>query len=303
MHCSHGICLPQSCDVTSFSFRQDHHQHRLKVRGPSGFHSYLPSPGPHLRLDRSRRSVAFSKDDDLDFVERWYGKIFGKKALEDRNPMGMKRLGAEEAPEMFPATTDRLAEAVEGDDIIAASMRPLMAGTRLERIPMRVAYCASKHGWSPAAFHSRVNTLGAGLVVATTEGGAVCGGYNPAGWIGLGDDRDSLSAFLFTWPDGDTSSQPIKLKKVGGASLAVVDKASRGPQFGADGLKILLQEGTEQYAQSRLGSYYEKRPGGVRSLFAEGEDWKAATLTDLKVLVAVGDSEKWKLDGIVWKTQ
>lgn len=55
---------------------------------------------------------------------------------------------------------------------------------------------------------------GAQLVVATTEGGAICGGYNPAGWIGLGDDRDSLSAFLFTWPDGDTSLPPVKLRKV-----------------------------------------------------------------------------------------
>ena len=50
---------------------------------------------------------------------------------------GMKRLGAEEAPEMFPATTDRLAEAVEGDDAAAAVIRPLMAGTRLEKVPMR----------------------------------------------------------------------------------------------------------------------------------------------------------------------
>lgn len=27
----------------------------------------------------------------------------------------------------------------------------------------RVAYCANKHGWTPAAFHLRVNTLGAGV--------------------------------------------------------------------------------------------------------------------------------------------
>jgi hypothetical protein len=52
------------------------------------------------------------------------------------------------------------------------------------------------------------------VVVAITEGGAVCGGYNPAGWIGLGDDRDSIAAFLFTWPDGDTSKDPTKLEKV-----------------------------------------------------------------------------------------
>jgi hypothetical protein len=54
------------------------------------------------------------------------------------------------------------------------------------------------------------------IVVATTEGGAVCGGYNPAGWIGLGDDRDSIAAFLFTWPDGDTSKDPAKLEKACG---------------------------------------------------------------------------------------
>ncbi len=52
------------------------------------------------------------------------------------------------------------------------------------------------------------------VVVATTEGGAVCGGYNPAGWIGLGDHRDSIAAFLFTWPNGDTAAAPLKLKKV-----------------------------------------------------------------------------------------
>lgn len=61
--------------------------------------------------------------------------------------------------------------------------------------------------------HKRV--FPAQVVVATTEGGAVCGGYNPAGWIGLGDDRDSIAAFLFTWPDGDTRKDPIKLEKVG----------------------------------------------------------------------------------------
>ena len=42
----------------------------------------------------------------------------------------------------------------------------------------------------------------------------MCGGYNPKGWIGLGEDRDAIAAFLFTWPDGDTSKRPIKLQKV-----------------------------------------------------------------------------------------
>jgi hypothetical protein len=60
------------------------------------------------------------------------------------------------------------------------------------------------------------------------------------GWIGLGEDRDSMAAFLFTWPDGDTSQRPLKLPKVGGAAQAVLDRSESGPIFGPDGLKIPL---------------------------------------------------------------
>ncbi len=31
--------------------------------------------------------------------------------------------------------------------------------------------------------------------------------------VGLGEDRNSLAAFLFTWPDGNTSKPAIKLPK------------------------------------------------------------------------------------------
>ena len=61
-----------------------------------------------------------------------------------------------------------------------------------------------------------------------------------AGWIGLGEDRDSMAAFLFTWPDGDTTGRPCKLPKVGGAAQAVLDRPESGPFFGPDGLKIPL---------------------------------------------------------------
>jgi hypothetical protein len=40
---------------------------------------------------------------------------------------------------MFPATTDRFADPVDGDDADAALVRPLMAGTRLESAPLRWA--------------------------------------------------------------------------------------------------------------------------------------------------------------------
>ena len=70
--------------------------------------------------------------------------------------------------------------------------------------------------------------------------------------------------------------------QVGGAGLAVLDKAEAGPQFGAEGLTIALQPGQERLAKSRLGTYYARRADGGRSLFAAGEE-KRAQLTDLKV--------------------
>lgn len=48
----------------------------------------------------------------------------------------------------------------------------------------RLAYSAAQHGWSSSAFHEQVNTFGATVILAQTAGGALCGGYNPRGWIG-----------------------------------------------------------------------------------------------------------------------
>lgn len=242
-------------------------------------------------------------DDQLDVIESMIGKLFGKKALEDRSPMGMNRL---DVPEMYPATTDEWALPIESDTPEMAMLRPLLAKTQLEKAPLRLAYDASNHGWSAESFHSQVNTFGAGLIVAETQGGAYFGGYNPRGWIGLGEDRDAIAAFLFTWPiNGKKAAQaqerPIKLQKVGGASMAVIDSPQLGVQFGPDGLK-LLQPGKERMAKCRLGSYYSRLPDGSRSLFAPGESEKGAELVSLKCFVAQGEGESWTLDGIVWKT-
>lgn len=49
--------------------------------------------------------------------------------------------------------------------------------------------------------------------------GALLGGYNAAGWTGEGRDAvDSLGAFLFVWPTGDTTQRPIKLPKARGGA-------------------------------------------------------------------------------------
>lgn len=246
-------------------------------------------------------------DAETDFVTRLVGSLFGKKALEDPEPFGLKRLSDTALQELYPATTTEFAEPVDGDDATVALFRPLLAKTQLEQTPLRCAYDATKHGWSAAAFHERVDTFGAAVVFCTTEGGAVVGGYNPKGWVGLGDSRDSQAAFLFSWPDGNTSNPAVKLPKVGGAGQAVLDKPDSGPLFGPEGFHVPLARGAERLARCRLGSYYAKPQGGGRTLFSEAESTGkrgnyAAQLTDLKVYVAVGEGEKWDLDGILWKT-
>ena len=79
-----------------------------------------------------------------------------------------------------------------------------------------------------------------------------------------------------------TRVKRVACTQVGGAGLAVIDKAEAGPHFGAEGLIIPLQRGQEQLAKSRLGTYYARREDGGRSLFADGEE-KRAQLTELKV--------------------
>jgi hypothetical protein len=147
-------------------------------------------------------------------VERLVGKLFGQKALDDPTPGGLKRLSGDAAKELYPAVTDAFAQPVAGDGEDVAALRPLLAQTQLESCPLRLAYDAERDGWDAVAFHERVDAFGASLVVAETEGGALIGGYNPRGWVSLGEDRDSIAAFLFTWRDGDVAQRPVKLPKV-----------------------------------------------------------------------------------------
>jgi hypothetical protein len=84
----------------------------------------------------------------------------------------------------------------------------------LGRRPRSLAYDAEVHGFAFRSFHDRVDGRGAALVLARSCGGAVFGGYNPEGWVSLGEDRASNGAFLFVWPDGDVTKPPLKLPKV-----------------------------------------------------------------------------------------
>lgn len=101
--------------------------------------------------------------------------------MSSRLLQGMKRMSEDAIKELYPATTDTWAEPVSTDDEEMALIRPMLAQTSIESVPLRLAYDAERDGWTPEAFHTAVNTFGAAVVIAKTAGGAVLGGYNPSG--------------------------------------------------------------------------------------------------------------------------
>ena len=139
--------------------------------------------------------------------------IFGKQVLDDPEPAGLKRMNKTDWPDQYPAVVGEVAAPVEGDAPEAALLRPLLRQTQLEFQPLALAYDAEQHGWSEEAFHQRLDGMGAAVLVMQTAGGSICGGYNPKGWLGYGDWRDAISAFLFTWPGGKTAAPALKLPK------------------------------------------------------------------------------------------
>lgn len=227
----------------------------------------------------------------MDIIERVYTAIFGAKQAE---PFGLKRFDRDRFPELYPATLDEFAEPMASDTSEIALFRPLLARTQLQSRDIQLLYDANQDGWSAEVFHQALDRKGASVVMARTAG-AVFGGYNPKGFVGYGESRGSKAAFLFTWPDADISRPAMKMRKVGGAALAVVDEPETGPKFGADSLVIPLrppraawpESEKDRIAYSKLGSYYERRPDGANTLFAKGESPKGEVLRDLKVFAGI----------------
>lgn len=187
------------------------------------------------------------------------------------------RMTSERFPEQYPAVIDEWAEPVFGDGREMATVRPLLKNTNLETRALLLSYSANANGWDSSAFHEAVDRKGGALVVCTTNDGLLCGGYNPKGWVGLGENRGSIAAFLFVQnPDGTFT----KLRKVGGAGMAQMDYPETAVSFGADALVIPLNGDNPRVARSKLGSYYERFDDGTNTLFG---DASAVLLRDLKV--------------------
>lgn len=79
-------------------------------------------------------------------------------------PPALADAGADDAL----ALPDKWASPLAGDSDDVAELRQLLAGTSLEAAPLVCAYDADRDGWSPDAFHARVDRRGPALVVALT---------------------------------------------------------------------------------------------------------------------------------------
>jgi hypothetical protein len=109
---------------------------------PVGVTPFFGSKRPlwrHRRKKAQWAANAQSNEGQPDLVERMVGLFFGKKALEDQTPFGLKRMSADEVPELYPATTTEFAAPLEGDSPDVAFFRPLLAKTQLERRTLRSA--------------------------------------------------------------------------------------------------------------------------------------------------------------------
>ena len=136
-------CSPTRCNMTSV------HRHwncrsmlSRRVHGSMRMVTFFRVARIPIQL-RSRKSrklklVCASTDrDQPDLIERIFGRLFGVKALEERSPGGMKRMSEEALLEQYPATVTEFAAPVNGDDATMASFRPLLAQTRLQKMPLR----------------------------------------------------------------------------------------------------------------------------------------------------------------------
>jgi hypothetical protein len=99
----------------------------------------LSSIRPELKKVRLNVCVSAkdSSEGEPDVIERLFGAVFGSKALEASEPLGMKRMSEEAYNEQSVATTTEFAAPLQGDTAEVALIRPLLAKTRLELKPLR----------------------------------------------------------------------------------------------------------------------------------------------------------------------
>ena len=131
----------------------------------------------------STRLVRLQSSNGDDFLTS-----FVKRFLPTPEDVGLTRSG--NRIENYPAVLDKYAEILKEDgNDDRALIRQTLAQTNLEFRPLKLLYDADRDGWSAKKFHNKVDKMGPAVVIATTKSGGVIGGYNPTGWVNLGEYR------------------------------------------------------------------------------------------------------------------
>ena len=191
---------------------------------------------------------------------------FVKSFLPKPSAFGLSQYNETSRPENFLANKYEKAlllpsdTAANKDQLFDLSLvRPLLKQTNLEFRDLQLLYDANVHGWTAKSFHQQVDRSGPCLILCYGEtSNMYYGGYNPCGYVNLGEYRGSIAAFLYYYSD---TNKFTKLQKIGGAGLAQIDDG-RGPQFSPEGLNINLSSAAPKRVTIKLGLYYERDNDG-----------------------------------------
>lgn len=257
--------------------------------GASPVLSRSPSHARSLTLraaDNDNEKEKFTADNN-DFIT----KLFGW-AMPKPEQVGLNRYDRQSLPENYPAEKKRQAELLVSDTSDNVKLiRPLLAQTNLEYRKLTLTYSSQKQGFNAKKFHAAVDGKGPAVVLCKSSlTGTLYGGYNPTGWINLGESRGNIAAFLYVFQGEGEGRIATKLAKIAGASFAQLDDGG-GPRFGSEGLHIPLQRGNEKLCRIKLGLYYERMPDGSNS-FLPGKKTMQDELEYFEVYTGVYDKDE-----------
>lgn len=122
---------------------------------------------------------------------------------------------------------------------------------------MKLLYQGSRDGFSPSAFHSKVDGSSGTLLVAITPSLKIFGGYTEAEWSGDQIWKSDPNAFIFSLVN--ELNMPVKMN-IKLSDYAVYASPSSGPIFGnGDDLAISFDNKSNNisYGVSNLGSSYQ----------------------------------------------
>lgn len=158
------------------------------------------------------------------------------------------------------------------ENIPAETLQDILKDTVLKRTTLNCVYSAARDGFDNEVFFDR-NRLGFGgtpsLVIGQTEDLRIFGGFNPVGFDGRDDYRDSANAFLFAIDE--VTGNVLRSRPLADGKSAIFDFENTAVKFGAASLVIPMNRGKfglmENEAFSQLGIHYEELPNGMKSIF------------------------------------